>query len=239
MAFMQCLAQMYLFLSCTSVEFYILTTMAYDRYVAICSPLHYAIIMNRKLCIILAIISWTIGFLCPVAHVSFMSQASFCSSNEINHFFCDMTALMSLSCSGNYAIEIANFIEGPIMACTPFILTITSYVYIISAILKIRSAKGRRKAFSTCSSHLTVVILFCGTSIGMYMTPKSAHSMHLNKLLSVVYISAIPLLNPLIYSLRNKELRRTIWKAARKVAIYFASRVTKIMSTPFDGNRIS
>ncbi|XP_030066642.1 olfactory receptor 1G1-like [Microcaecilia unicolor] len=215
-SFMQCMMQMYLFLACTAAEFYLLTAMAYDRYVAICNPLHYVMIVNRKVCIILVIVSWMIGFLEPVPHVTLMSQLSFCSSNEINHFFCDITALMTLSCSGTSVIETITYIEGGILGFIPLILTITSYVYIISAILKICSAQGRQKAFSTCSSHLTVVLLFYGTSFGVYLIPKPAYSMDLNKLLTVLYISAIPLLNPLIYSLRNKELKRTLWKATRK-----------------------
>nr|XP_033799928.1 olfactory receptor 5V1-like [Geotrypetes seraphini] len=215
-SFMQCMTQMYLFLACTDTEFYILTSMAYDRYIAICKPLHYTIIMNKKVCFTLAIVSWTIAFLNPVPHVTLMSQSSFCSSNEINHFFCDMTALMTLSCSGISVIENINYIEGPIIGVTPFILTIISYVYIISAVLKIHSAKGRQKTFSTCSSHLTVVFLFYGTTFGVYMRPQSPYSKDLNKLLTLVYITAIPLLNPLIYSLRNKELKGALLKTIRR-----------------------
>ncbi|XP_030066638.1 olfactory receptor 5V1-like [Microcaecilia unicolor] len=216
-SFIQCMTQMYLFLSCTSTEFYLLTAMAYDRYVAICKPLHYTIIMNKKVCIILAIVSWTIAFLDPVPQVTLISQSSFCSSNEINHFFCDFTALMTLSCSGTSIIENINYIEGPLLGLTPFILTIISYVYIISAVLKIHSATSRQKTFSTCSSHLIVVLLFYGTSFGVYLRPQTSYSMDLNKLLTLVYITAIPLLNPLIYSLRNKELKGSLWKATRKV----------------------
>ncbi|XP_030066649.1 olfactory receptor 5V1-like [Microcaecilia unicolor] len=215
-SFLHCMIQMYVFLACIDVEFYLLTAMAYDRYVAICNPLRYTTIMNRKVCIILAIVSWTIAFLNPVPHVTLISQSSFCSSVEINHFFCDMTALISLSCSEIYVIETINYIEGPLVGFTPFILTILSYVYIISAILKIHSAKGRQKTFSTCSSHLTVVLLFYGTSFGVYFRPKPVYSRDLNKVFTVVYITAIPVLNPLIYSLRNKELKESLWKATRK-----------------------
>ncbi|XP_029442129.1 olfactory receptor 5V1-like [Rhinatrema bivittatum] len=232
-SFTQCITQMYLFLSCTGTEFYLLTSMAYDRYVAICNPLRYTIIMNRKVCIALAIVSWMIGFLNPVPHTLILSQSSFCSSNEINHFFCDITALMALSCSGTSVIEIINYIAGSLLAFIPFTLTVSSYVYIISAILKIRSAKGRQKAFSTCSSHLTVVLLFYGTTFGVYMRPKSASSMDVNKLLTVVYITAIPLLNPLIYSLRNKELKGALWKASRIVESYVSSRFNKMLHAIF------
>ncbi|XP_030066625.1 olfactory receptor 1009-like [Microcaecilia unicolor] len=216
-SFINCMIQMYMFLVCIDVEFYLLTAMAYDRYVAICNPLRYTTIMNRKVCIILVTVSWTVSFLNPLPHVTLISQSYFCSSNEINHFFCDMTALMSLSCSGTYVIETMTYIEGSLLGFSPLILTIISYVYIISAILKIHSAKGRQKAFSTCSSHLTVVLLFYGTSAGVYMRPKSVYSMDLNKLIIVVYITVIPLLNPLIYSLRNKELKETLGKTTRRI----------------------
>nr|XP_033799909.1 olfactory receptor 6F1-like [Geotrypetes seraphini] len=211
-SFMQCMIQMYLFLVCTGTEAYLLTGMAYDRYVAICKPLHYTSIMNKKVCIILAIVSWMIGFLGVAPQVTLISQSSFCNSNEINHFFCDMAALMTLSCSGNIVIENINYIESFLLGLSSLLLTIISYVYIISAVLKFKSAKGRQKAFSTCSSHLTVVLLFYGTTFGVYLRPQSAHSVDLNKLLTIVYITAIPLFNPLIYSLRNKELKETLWK---------------------------
>ncbi|XP_029442128.1 olfactory receptor 5V1-like [Rhinatrema bivittatum] len=232
-SFTQCMTQMHLFLSCAGTEFYLLTSMAYDRYVAICNPLRYTIIMNRKVCIVLAIVSWMTGFLNPVPHTLFVSQSNFCSSNEINHFFCDITALMALSCSGTSVIEMINYIQGSLLAFTPFMLTVTSYVYIISAILKIHSAKGRQKAFSTCSSHLTVVILFYGTSLSVYMSPKSASSLDLNKILAVVYTTAVPLLNPLIYSLRNKELKQTLWRANKRVENYFSSRINKMLHAEF------
>nr|XP_033799917.1 olfactory receptor 5V1-like [Geotrypetes seraphini] len=220
-SFIQCMTQMHLFLFYTSTEFYLLTAMAYDRYVAICNPLRYTIIMNRNICTILAIVSWIIGFLDPFPQVTVISQSSFCRSNEINHFFCDMTALMTLSCSETSVIETINYIEGSLFGFTPFTLTIISYVYIISAILKLGSAKERQKAFSTCSSHLTVVLLFYGTTFGVYVKPQSVYSMGLNKQLTVVYITAIPLLNPLIYSLRNKELKGSLWKAKNRKLFFF------------------
>nr|XP_033799933.1 olfactory receptor 5V1-like [Geotrypetes seraphini] len=230
-SFMQCMIQMYLFLVCTNTEINLLTAMAYDRYVAICKPLHYTIIMNKKVCIILAVASWTIAFLNLVPHVTIISQSSFCSSTEINHFFCDITALMILSCSKTNEIETINYIEGPLLSLTPLILTIISYVYIISAVLKFQSAKGRQKAFSTCSSHLTVVLLFYGTTFAVYVRLNNADSIHLNKLLTVVYITAIPLVNPLIYSLRNKDLKGALCKVARRAENYFSSRINKTLHT--------
>ncbi|XP_030066612.1 olfactory receptor 5V1-like [Microcaecilia unicolor] len=231
--FTECIIQMYLFLSCTDTEFYLLTAMAYDRYVAICNPLRYIIIMNWKVCIALVSVAWITGFLDPVPHLIFTTKSSFCYSNKINHFFCDITALMTLSCSDTYLIEIANYIEGLLLAFTPFLLMITSYVFIISSILRIHSAEGRRKTFSTCSSHLTVVLLFYGISIGVYMRPKSSYSMDVNKLLNVVYITAIPLLNPLIYSLRNKELKGALLKATRRVEPYFSFKINNTQLLAF------
>ncbi|XP_030066627.1 olfactory receptor 5V1-like [Microcaecilia unicolor] len=140
--FIHCMIQMYLFQACTDVEFNLLTAMAYDRYIAICNPLRYTIIMNKKVCIILATVSWIISFINPLPHVILVSQLSFCRSNEINHFFCDLTALMTLSCSETNIIEIITYIESPFVGFTPFILTIMSYVYIVSAVLNIHSAKG-------------------------------------------------------------------------------------------------
>nr|XP_033799910.1 olfactory receptor 1019-like [Geotrypetes seraphini] len=224
-SFMHCMIQMYLFVVCIDIEFYLLTAMAYDRYVAICRPLHYTVIMNKKVCIILAIVSWTIPFLILVPHVTLISQSSFCNSNKINHFFCDITALMVLSCLETTVIENINYIVGPLLGFTPLLLTIISYVYIISAVIKLRSAKSRRKTFSTCSSHLTVVLLLYGTTIAVYLRPQSAYSMDLNKPLTVVYITAIPLLNPLIYSLRNKELKETLWKTIKQTI--FLPKLTK------------
>nr|XP_033799908.1 olfactory receptor 6C3-like [Geotrypetes seraphini] len=230
-SFIQCMTQMYLFLVCTDNEAYLLTAMAYDRYVAICKPLHYTIIMNKKVCFLLAFVSWMIGFLGMAPNVTLISQSSFCNSNEINHFFCDMTALMTLSCSGTTVIENINYIEGLLLGFTPLLLTIISYVYIISAVLKLHSAKSRQKTFSTCSSHLTVVLLFYGTTVAVYLRPQSADSLDINKVLTVVYITAIPLFNPLIYSLRNKELKEMLCKTIRRTI--FSSRINKMLHTAF------
>ncbi|XP_030050884.1 olfactory receptor 2G3-like [Microcaecilia unicolor] len=179
--------------------------MAYDRYVAICNPLRYVLIMNRRVCVLLASASWVVGFIAGLSPTVFISQFSLCRGNLINHFFCDVAALMKLSCGDMHILEIVIFTEGVFFALFPLGLKITSYVYIISSILKIRSAKGRYKAFSTCSSHLTVVILFYGTVLCMYMRPTSMYSPDQNKLFSLLYTTVIPMLNPIIYSMRNEE----------------------------------
>ncbi|XP_029435960.1 olfactory receptor 1F1-like [Rhinatrema bivittatum] len=186
--------------------------MAYDRYVAICIPLHYALIMNKKVCGLLAAVSWTFGFLDVIAQAVLISQFSFCESNEINHFFCDFTALMKLSCSDPHTIEIVIFADGVVVGFIPFLLTLTSYIYIISTILKIQSTEGRCKAFSTCSSHLTVVILFYVTIISVYVRPSSMYSPGQDKLFALLYTALIPMLNPIIYSLRNQDVKTALRK---------------------------
>ncbi|XP_030042364.1 olfactory receptor 1019-like [Microcaecilia unicolor] len=211
-SFTACMVQLYFFSAFASIEFYLLATMAYDRYVAICRPLHYMVIMNRKVCCVLSVVSWTIGFLDTMTYPILISQLSFCGPREINHFFCDPTALLKLSCSDTSVIENVLLSEGMFFGISPFLLTLTSYVLIISTILKIRSEEGRRKAFSTCSSHLTVVVLFYGTIMFTYMTPSSMFSQNQNKLFAVLYTTLVPMLNPVIYSLKNKQVKRAFKK---------------------------
>ncbi|XP_078510217.1 olfactory receptor 5V1-like [Lissotriton helveticus] len=217
-SFIGCLTQLYFFLSFTSTEFYLLAAMAYDRYVAICHPLRYAILMNKRSCLSLAALSWMPGFLDTLPPTVLGSQLSFCGSNAINHFFCDITALMKISCSDTSRVELVIFIEGMFAGLIPFSVTIASYIYIISVILKIRSVEGRFKAFSTCASHLIVVTVFYSTVICMYVRPASALSLNQDQLLAVLYTAFIPLFNPLIYSLRNKDMKEALKKhLGRKV----------------------
>ncbi|XP_029437217.1 olfactory receptor 5V1-like [Rhinatrema bivittatum] len=210
-----CLTQMYCFLCFTYVEFVIISVMAFDRYIAICHPLRYGVIMNQKLCILMATVSWILGFLEPATHTILLSHFSYCGSSEINHFFCDLSALLKLSCTSTSTIDSITYIMGVILGLPCFTATLTSYVYIISSILRIRSKEGRRKAFSTCSSHLTVVILFYGTLICLYVRPTSMQSLDQNKLIALLYNVLIPLFNPIIYSLKNREV-----KAALRKVIY-------------------
>ncbi|XP_029435947.1 olfactory receptor 6M1-like [Rhinatrema bivittatum] len=202
-----CLTQMYLFMALASVEYFLLAAMAYDRYVAICHPLRYVVIMNQKLCLLITTGCWIFGFLDPVATTVLISHFSYCRSNEINHFFCDPTALLTLSCSKTQTVEDMSYIVGAFVALPCFITTLTSYVYIITSILRIHSMEGRHKAFSTCSSHLTVVILFYGTLICLYVRPASMQSLELNKPFALLYNVLIPMLNPMIYSLKNREVK--------------------------------
>ncbi|XP_030044258.1 olfactory receptor 1019-like [Microcaecilia unicolor] len=207
-----CLVQMYFFLALATVECFLLTAMAYDRYVAICHPLHYAVIINERVSELMATGSWTFGFLVPVIYTVLMSHFSYCRSNEINHYFCDLSALVKLSCSRTYTVEGMSYVAGVFVAFPCFMTMLISYVYIISAILKIRSSEGRRKAFSTCSSHLTVVILYYGTLLCLYMRPKSMQSMDQNKHFALLYNVLIPILNPVIYSLKNREVKAALRK---------------------------
>ncbi|XP_030050895.1 olfactory receptor 1020-like [Microcaecilia unicolor] len=211
-SFCLCMAQLYFFLSFTGIEIFLLAAMAYDRYVAICNPLRYLLIMNRRACILLTSTSWILGFMNVISHTFLTSQLSFCRGNEIDHFFCELTVLMKLSCSDISNIEIILFSQGVFVSFIPFGLTLTSYLYIISNILKFNSAKGRHKAFSTCSSHLTTVTLFYGILIFVYLRPTSIHSPGQDKVFSLLYTALIPMLNPFIYSLRNEDVKRALLK---------------------------
>ncbi|XP_030044255.1 olfactory receptor 5V1-like [Microcaecilia unicolor] len=207
-----CFIQMYFFLLLTSAEFVVISVMAYDRYVAVCLPLHYTVIMNFRLCVLMVTGSWMFGILEPVAHTVLISCLSYCGTNKINHFYCDLSAVPKLSCTSTSALESITYIFGTFLALPCFFTTLMSYVYIISTILRIRSTEGRRKAFSTCSSHLTVVILFYGTTMCLYMKPTSVHSVDQNKFFALLYNVLIPVFNPVIYSLKNKEVKTALRK---------------------------
>ncbi|XP_078507286.1 olfactory receptor 5V1-like [Lissotriton helveticus] len=207
-----CLLQLFSFMSMVSTEFLLLSVMAYDRYVAICNPLHYVKIMNNAVCMKLAAGCWLFSFIDPVPDTVLISRLSFCRSHTINHFFCDVAAVINLSCSSTHAVEVAIYIVGTLVGVAPFSLTIVSYINIISTILKIRSTEGRRKAFSTCASHLTVVVLFYGVICSTYMRPASMVSVKNNKALSLLYVALTPLCNPIIYCLKNTEFKNTMRK---------------------------
>ncbi|KAM4749142.1 olfactory receptor 1G1-like [Rhinophrynus dorsalis] len=208
--FIDCVTQIFVFLFCVSTEFMLLTAMAYDRYVAICIPLHYSLILNKRVCALMASASWIIGALDALPYSFLLSKLSFCSSREINHFFCDLKTVLKLSCSDGTVINVLIFVDCTLLGVFPFLFIITSYVFIISTILKIRTSAGRLKTFSSCSSHLTVVLLFFGTSLSLYMKPESEHSQEQDKLLSLLYVALVPMLNPLVYSLRNKQVLKAL-----------------------------
>ncbi|KAM4663612.1 olfactory receptor 5AR1-like [Discoglossus pictus] len=211
-SFSRCFSQLYFYLVFIDAEFFLLTVMAYDRYVAICNPLRYHMLMGKGACITLAIAPWAFGFLDFLSYTIITSQLSYCRSHVVNHFFCDLAVLMNLSCSDTSTIELLTFVETIIVGFTPFLLTITSYVYIMISLLKRNSVDGRSKAFSTCLSHMTVVILFYGAIIFMYIRPASEYSHEQDKLYAVFYTTVIPVLNPLIYSLRNRDVKHAFKK---------------------------
>ncbi|XP_027988813.2 olfactory receptor 1E2 [Eptesicus fuscus] len=202
-----CLTQMYFFLFFGSMESFLLVAMAYDRYVAICFPLHYTFIMSPKLCLSLVALSWGLTTFHALLHTLLMARLCFCANNVIPHFFCDMSALLKLSCSDTRVNDLVIFIMGGLTVIIPFLLIIMSYARIVSSSLKVPSARGIRKAFSTCGSHLSVVSLFYGTVIGLYLCPSADNSTVKEMVMAMMYTVVTPMLNPFIYSLRNRDIK--------------------------------
>uniref|UniRef100_G3U3B0 Olfactory receptor n=1 Tax=Loxodonta africana TaxID=9785 RepID=G3U3B0_LOXAF len=205
-SFLACAMQMCFFLIFGGTECLLLTVMAYDRYVAICNPLHYPVAMNRRVCIQLVAGSWISGILVEIGQTCQIFSLSFCGSNTINHFFCDIPPVIKLACGDIAVNQMVVYILATMFLMLPFLWIVVSYGKIISNILKLSSAKGRAKAFSTCSSHLTVVILFYGTAAINYLLPKSNQSEGLGKLVCLFYTILTPMMNPVVYSLRNKDV---------------------------------
>ncbi|XP_014378193.1 olfactory receptor 6N2-like [Alligator sinensis] len=209
-SFTGCLLQTYFFHSLGATECYLLTAMAYDRYLAICDPLHYPAIMTTKMCARLAAGCWVCGFICPVTEVILVSKLPFCGPNKIQHIFCDFPPLLSLACTDTSINVLVDFIINSFIILVTFLFIMVSYVKIIKTVLKIRTAKGRRKAFSTCASHLTVVLIFFGSITFMYVRLKESYSLDYDRAFAVIYAVLTPLVNPVIYSLRNKEILNAI-----------------------------
>ncbi|XP_053900988.1 olfactory receptor 1019-like [Malaclemys terrapin pileata] len=208
-----CLSQMFFFISFGGIECLLLGVMAYDRYVAICHPLHYGAFMSRRVCALLAAAAWIMGLTNSAVHSSLMSILSFCRGNVLHHFFCDIPPLFQLSCSDTQANQVVTFALGGAVILGSFLGTLVSYVYIVMAILRIRTREGRLKAFSTCASHLTVVSLYFGTIIFTYIRPNSTYSQEQDRALPVLYGIVTPMLNPIIYSLRNKDVKGALRNA--------------------------
>ncbi|XP_074083794.1 olfactory receptor 5B2-like [Macrotis lagotis] len=210
-----CATQFLFFGAFSGTESFLLAAMAYDRHAAVCKPLHYTTTMTPIVFVILPSAAHICGFLTSSVVTGYIFSLSFCRSNMVHHFFCDMPPLLVLSCSDVHVIELVVFILGSFTVFFPFLVVFTSYLLISITILKIRSAEGRQKAFSTCGSHLTAVSIFYGTIMFMYFQPSSNHSMDSDKMVSVFYTIIIPMLNPLVYSLRNKDVRNAFRKAVR------------------------
>ncbi|OCT69117.1 olfactory receptor 5B12 [Xenopus laevis] len=205
-----CALQMFFHSSLVVTESILLACMAYDRYIAICKPLHYNTLMNMGFCLSLVAVSWAVGCISAGIHVPYTFQLPFCRSHHINHFFCEIPILLRLSCQDTWLHEITMYISACTLGLIAFILTLFSYAYIISTILNIRSTEGRHKAFSTCASHLTVISLYYGPLMFMYLRPHSRNSPNTEKTVSIIYTVVTPMLNPIIYSIRNKDIKVTM-----------------------------
>ncbi|NWX47001.1 O1020 protein, partial [Steatornis caripensis] len=207
-----CVAQFYFFAAFATTECYLLAAMSYDRYLAICQCLLYASLMTWKVCLQLVAGSWLLGLLISTVLTSLLPQLQFCGCRTINHYFCDFTPLLELACSDTSMATLVAFIFGFLDVVFPFLFTLASYMCIIAAILRIPSNISRQKAFSTCSSHLTIVTIFYGSLFAVYVLPRTAPLRQLSKVFSSFYTILTPLVNPLIYSLRNKEIREALRK---------------------------
>ncbi|XP_075700706.1 olfactory receptor 5AR1-like [Rhinoderma darwinii] len=205
-----CAFQMFFILVFGVTECILLSVMAFDRFAAICRPLHYNLIMNKKICVFFASTSWSVGLINAFIQVPLTFRLPFCRSHHVNHFFCEVPPFLKMSCKDPWLNEVAMYIAAGIIVMCAFILTLGSYVHIISTILKIRSSQGREKAFSTCGSHLTVVTLYFGTILIIYLQPRSSYSPETDKTLSVFYGVVTPMLNPIIYSIRNKDVKNSV-----------------------------
>ncbi|KAM9764348.1 olfactory receptor 6M1-like [Dama dama] len=211
-----CISQTYFFFFLGTVEFILLVVMSFDRYVAICNPLRYTTIMNSRVCLLLVLGCWVGAFLSVLCPVILLSRLPFCQK-EINHFFCDIAPLLQAACIDTHLLEMISFLLSSLILLTSLVITTVSYTYIISTILHIPSAQGRQKAFSTCASHITVVSIAYGSNIFMYVRPSQNQSLAFDKVTAVFTIMVTPLLNPFIYSLRNKTVKDVLRDAVNKI----------------------
>ncbi|XP_036620466.1 olfactory receptor 5AL1-like [Trichosurus vulpecula] len=216
-SFVGCATQMCCFITFVVCEVFLLSVMAYDRYVAICNPLHYTLLMSQKACIPMVATTYTYGLCVGILQTIVTFHLSFCASNVINHFYCDDVPLVALACSDTYIQRLLIFIFAGVNTLLSLLIVLVSYLFILFAILRMNSAKGKQKAFSTCASHMVSLIMFYGTVIFTYLKPKSNHSWDIDKVTSVFYTVMIPMLNPFIYSLRNKEVKSALQKVLGKV----------------------
>ncbi|XP_049988993.1 olfactory receptor 1361-like [Alexandromys fortis] len=210
-SYTECMVQIYFFIAFSNMDGFLLSVMAYDRYVAICHPLHYTLMMRPRLCVLLVVLSWVITNLHALLHTLLMVRLTFCSHNAVHHFFCDPYPILKLSCSDTFINDLMVFTVGGLVFLTPFTCIIVSYAYIFSKVLKLQSAHGIRKALSTCGSHLTVVSLFYGSILGIYMHPSSTYTVQ-DTVATVIFTVVTPMVNPFIYSLRNCDIKGALRK---------------------------
>lgn len=215
-SFSGCAAQMYFCLAFGMTECVLLAVMAYDRYMAICRPLLYTAVMNRKVCVHMVVASWTSGLLSAMVINSFTLWLPFCGPHVLNHYFCEALAVLALACAHTALVKLLIFIFSILVVFIPFLLIVASYTRILSTILKIRSARVQSKAFSTCGSHLMAVTIFYGTAICTYMDPKSRPPQDKDKVVAVFYTIVAPMLNPVIYSLRSKDIKCALRRAVNR-----------------------
>ncbi|XP_067164720.1 olfactory receptor 6M1-like [Apteryx mantelli] len=215
-SFAGCFSQSYFFFLLATTEFILFAIMSYDRYVAICNPLRYPTIMTERVCGQLVLGAWVGGFVLILPSVVLKVRLPYCGPNIIDHYFCDSAPLLHLACTDIRLVELIDFVVSLVLLLGSLALTVVSYAWIILTIFRIPSAQGRQKTFTTCASHFTVVSLGFGISIFVYVRPSQTNSVHLNKILSVLYTLLTPLVNPLIYSLRNREVREALRKVLRK-----------------------
>ncbi|EHH56242.1 Olfactory receptor OR11-183 [Macaca fascicularis] len=220
-SFYECATQLGGFLFFIVSEVMMLAVMAYDRYVAICNPLLYMVVVSRRLCLLLVSLTYLYGFSTAIVVSSCVFSVSYCSSNIINHFYCDNVPLLALSCSDTYLPETVVFISAATNVVGSLIIVLVSYFNIVLSILKIRSSEGRKKVFSTCASHMMSVTVFYGTLLFMYVQPRSNHSLDTDKMASVFYTLVVPMLNPLIYSLRNKDVKAALQRFMTNPRYFF------------------
>ncbi|XP_075061750.1 olfactory receptor 10A7-like [Mixophyes fleayi] len=215
-SFIGCITQLYVFCASEVSESFLLTVMSYDRYLAICNPLRYASIMNSAYCLKLALFSWMLGFSIILSDTLTTSMLQFCGPNIIDHFFCDLVPLLEISCSDTSIVQLEVYVLTTPVIIIPCTIIVASYVNILITILRTPSNTVRQKAFSTCSSHLTVVSIFLWTIFGVYVLPTKGQSLNMSKIVSLLYTVMTPMINPIIYSLRNKDIKEALHKTVHK-----------------------
>ncbi|KAM9313343.1 olfactory receptor 1M1-like [Gastrophryne carolinensis] len=211
-SFSACITQLYFFALSEGVEMHLLTVMSYDRYLAICKPLHYTLIMTHQVCWRMVITCWIFDTIIVLNYVITIAKLHFCGPNVIDHFFCDLDPVLELSCTDTNIVQLEVKFIGSTITIIPFCIIIVSYIYIIITIFEIPSVTGKKKVFSTCSSHLTVVSIFFGALASVYLVPQRGQLRNIAKFLSLLYTAVTPLMNPIIYSLRNNDLKHAIGK---------------------------